>query len=161
GTNFGTTQGTSTVTFNGTLATPTTWANTSIKVSVPAGATTGNVVVTVNGVASNGFGFTVLPTPTITSLTPSSAPIGAVVTIAGSGFGATQGTGSVVFNKTTATPTFWSDTSIQVPVPTGTTTGNVVVKASGATSNGLNFTALPTPSISSLTPASGAVTAVV
>ena len=59
GANFGATQGTSTVTFNGTAATATSWSATSIVVPVPAGATTGNVVVTVSGVASNGLSFTV------------------------------------------------------------------------------------------------------
>jgi hypothetical protein len=61
GTNFGATPGTSTVTFNGTTATPTSsnWSASSIVVPVPAGATNGNVVVTVGGVASNGVAFTV------------------------------------------------------------------------------------------------------
>src|SRR6266851_3909086 len=59
GTNFGATQGSSTVKFNGTAATPTSWGATSIAAQVPAGATTGNVVVTVGGVASNGVPFTV------------------------------------------------------------------------------------------------------
>jgi Bacterial Ig domain/IPT/TIG domain len=59
GANFGATQGTSTVKFNGTTATPTSWSATSIVAPVPAGATTGNVVVTVGGVASNGASFTV------------------------------------------------------------------------------------------------------
>ncbi len=59
GTNFGTTQGTSTVTFNGTPGTPTSWSSTSIVVPVPSGATTGNVVVTVGGTPSNGLNFTV------------------------------------------------------------------------------------------------------
>ena len=67
GANFGATKGTSTVRFNGTVATPTTWSATIIVVPVPAGATTGNVVVTVAGVASNAVGFTVtqpgLPAP--------------------------------------------------------------------------------------------------
>ena len=36
GTNFGATQGTSTVKFNGTAAAPTSWAATSIVVPVPA-----------------------------------------------------------------------------------------------------------------------------
>ena len=157
GTSFGTSQGTSTVTFNGTPGTPTTWANTSIKVAVPAGASTGNVVVTVNGVPSNGVSFTVLSTPSITSLTPSSGPVGVVVTIAGTNFGATQGSSTVVFDNTTATPTAWSNTSIQVPVPTGAATGNVVVTVSGVASNGVSFTVLPTPSITSLTPTSAAV----
>jgi lysophospholipase L1-like esterase len=59
GANFGATKGTSTVRFNGTLATTSSWSATSIVASVPAGATTGNVVVTVGGVASNGVLFTV------------------------------------------------------------------------------------------------------
>jgi hypothetical protein len=44
---FQTTQGASSVTFNGATATPTSWNDASIVVPVPAGATTGNVVVTV------------------------------------------------------------------------------------------------------------------
>ena len=61
GANFGTTPGT--VRFNGTVAAPTSWGTTSIVVPVPAGATTGPVVVTVNGAASNGVTFSVTPGP--------------------------------------------------------------------------------------------------
>jgi hypothetical protein len=63
GANFGSTQGTSTVAFNGTLATPSTWSQTSLVVPVPSGATTGSVVVTVGGQASNGVTFTVTTPP--------------------------------------------------------------------------------------------------
>jgi hypothetical protein len=142
GTNFGATQGTSTVTFNGTAATPTSWSATSIAAPVPAGATTGNVVVTVGGQASNGvmFTITVAGGPTITSLMPNSGPVATPVTIAGTNFGATQGNSTVTFNGTTATPTSWSATSIAAPVPTGATTGNVVVTVGGQASNGVNFT---------------------
>jgi len=66
GTNFGAAQGTSTVTFNGTAGTPTAWSATSITVAVPSGATAGNVVVTVGGVASNGVNFTVTTAALIT-----------------------------------------------------------------------------------------------
>ncbi len=59
GMNFGATQGASTVRFNGTVGSPTTWGANSIAVPVPAGATTGPVVVTVNGAPSNGMAFTV------------------------------------------------------------------------------------------------------
>src|SRR6478672_2219028 len=95
--------------------------------------------------------------PSITSLSPTSGAVGAVVTITGSGFGSPQGTSTVKFNGTTASPTSWSTTSITVPVPSGATTGNVVVTVSGKASNGILFTVLPTPSISSLTPSSGLV----
>src|SRR5271156_1710238 len=54
GTNFGASQGFSTVKFNGTAGTVTSWSATSIVLPVPSAATTGNVVVTVSGVASNG-----------------------------------------------------------------------------------------------------------
>jgi hypothetical protein len=157
GTNFGATQGTSTVTFNGTAATPTSWSATSIVVPVPAGATTGNVVVTVNGVASAGAAFTVLPTPSIGSVLPASAAVGAPVTITGTNFGATQGTSTVTFNGVTAAPTSWSATSIVAAVPTGATTGNVVVTVNGVASAGATFTVIPTPNIGSLLPASAAV----
>jgi hypothetical protein len=59
------------VTFNGTPATPTGWSAASIAVSVPAGATTGNVVVTASGVASAGAAFTVVPV----SITPQLAAV--------------------------------------------------------------------------------------
>lgn len=59
GTNFGLTQGTSTVTFNGVAAKVTSWSAASVVALVPAGATTGNVVVTVSGVSSSGVSFTV------------------------------------------------------------------------------------------------------
>jgi hypothetical protein len=38
-------------------------------------------------------------------------------------------------------------TSIVAAVPSGATTGNVVVNASGVASNGVSFTVLPTPSV--------------
>src|SRR6202034_1860520 len=85
GTNFGSTQGSSTVQFNGTTATITSWSATSIKTTVPTGATTGNVVVHASGVNSNGSSFTVYPS--ISSLSPTSAAIGASVTITGLNFG--------------------------------------------------------------------------
>jgi len=64
GINFGTTQGTSTVKFNGMAATTTVWGANSITTSVPNGAISGKVVVTVGGIASNGIDFTVPSAPT-------------------------------------------------------------------------------------------------
>ena len=57
GANFGSAPGT--VTFNTVATTPSIWSPTTIVAPVPAGATTGNVVVTVSGVPSNGVSFTV------------------------------------------------------------------------------------------------------
>jgi hypothetical protein len=145
GANFGATQGTSTVKFNGIAATPTSWGATSIVAPVPAGTTTGNLVVTVGGVASNGVSFTVTmtPAPSITSLNPASGLIGASVKITGANFGAAQGTSTVKFNGIAAKPMSWSAVSIVVPVPAGATTGSVVVTVGGVASNGVSFTVTP------------------
>ena len=144
GTNFGSTQGASTVTFNGTAATPTSWSATSIATTVPATATTGNVVVTVGGVASNGVSFTVTSSsgsgPSITTLNPVSGLVGTAVTITGANFGSTQSTSTITFNGTAATATSWSATGIATTVPAGATTGNVVVTVGGVASNGVSFT---------------------
>ena len=46
----------------------------------------------------------------------------------------------MTFNGVAATPTSWSAASIVALVPSGATTGNVVVTAGGQTSNGVLFT---------------------
>ena len=163
GTNFGASQGASTVRFNGTAATPTAWSATSITAPVPGGATTGNVIVTVGGVASNGVSFTVIvPTPSITSLNPTSGLIGTSVTITGTNFGASQGPSTVTFNGIATSPTSWSATSIAAPVPNGATTGNVIVTVSGVASNVVLFTVTsPGPTLSSLGLTQGPVGATV
>ena len=81
--------------------------------------------------------------PELTQVSPTSGPVGTLVTLTGTGFGAAQETGVLTINGTVLTPTAWSDTSIQVPVPADATTGNVVVTVSGASSNGMNFTVTP------------------
>ena len=136
-------QGSSTVTFNGTSAGTISggnWSNASINAVVPSGATSGSVVVTVSSQPSNVLPFTVIGIPTLTSAVPSSARIGASVTVTGAHFGATQGNSTIQFHGTTATPTYWSNTAIIVPVPTGATNGDIVVSVAAQASNGLAFT---------------------
>src|SRR5205814_1763711 len=70
GINFGVIQDTTTVTFNGTTASASSWSPTSVVVAVPAGATSGPIVMTKQGVGSNAVSFTVVPAPVITSITP-------------------------------------------------------------------------------------------
>src|SRR5207302_953137 len=91
-------------------------------------ATSAGVAVKVNNA---------VPAPSITSLNPTSGLVGASVTITGANFGATQGTSAVTFNGIAATPTSWSATSITAAVPSGATTGNVVVSVGGVASNGV------------------------
>jgi hypothetical protein len=74
GTNFGATQGTSTVAFNGVPAVPSSWSASSLVVPVPAGATSGPVIVTVGGVASNALVFTVNAPPVLTAPANQTSP---------------------------------------------------------------------------------------
>jgi hypothetical protein len=78
--------------------------------------------------------------PSISSLTPNSGPINTSVTIAGTNFGTSQSSSSISFNGTSAAAVSWSDTSIQVSVPVGTTTGAVVVTVNGQASNQVTYT---------------------
>jgi hypothetical protein len=84
--------------------------------------------------------------PQISSLSPTSGSVGTAVTITGTNFGSTQGTSTVTFNGTAAAATNWSSTKIVAPVPSGATTGNVVVTVAGQDSNGQSFTVTPTNS---------------
>ncbi len=81
----------------------------------------------------------VLGAPTVSGLSPTAGPVGTAVTISGSGFGALQGSSTVSFNGTLATPVRWSDTGIDASVPAGSTTGPVVATVSGVPSNGISF----------------------
>jgi hypothetical protein len=155
GTNFGSSQVSATVSFNGTPATPSSWGTSSIVAYVPSGATSGNVVVTASGEASSGMTFTVNPGPGVTSLSPTAGGIGATVTITGAGFGSSQGTSTLKFNGTAATATNWSDGLIIAAVPSGATTGNVILTASGIASNALSFTVSSGLSVTAISPNSG------
>ncbi|MBH8569003.1 IPT/TIG domain-containing protein [Microvirga sp. STS02] len=156
GTNF---TGATRVTFNGVATASVAVIDAqTIAVTVPNGATTGNVVVYAgNGIASNGLLFTVTtPVPTISRIAPPSGATGTTVTLTGTGFG---GATSVTFNGVAAT-TFnvTSATSMTAVVPATATTGNVIVTTAGGASNGVLFTVVPpAPTIASMTPSTGAV----
>jgi hypothetical protein len=119
GTGFGAVQGSSDVTFNGVPATAYVWTNTGITVTVPYRATTGNVVVTVAGQASNGLSFTVELTPSVTGISPSTGPPGTIVTISGQNLRDAEGHGTVYFSGISLPILNSSATSIQVEIPPG------------------------------------------
>ena len=71
GQNFSTTPSSNTVKFNGTAATVTAATPNSLTTTVPAGATTGPISVTVGtSTATSSSNFTVLAVPVITSISP-------------------------------------------------------------------------------------------
>jgi hypothetical protein len=154
GSGFGATIGFSFATLNGIAIAgdgvkPKSWSNTSIVTVIPETATSGPVIVTLLGGASNSVKLYIRVR--ITGVSPSSGPVGSGVTIGGRGFGATGG--AVTFNGVTAAATGWTDASILATVPNGATAGPIVVTVEGQRSNGVLFT--PTPEISGLSPNSG------
>lgn len=159
GSGFGKRQGSSIVTFNGTPAVAIGWIDSEVTAIVPDGATSGPVVVTVNGESSDDdHSFRVIvpaSPPSISSLSPASSRLtsdatGTAVTIKGWGFGPIRGTGRVAFNGVPASVIDWSDAEIRAALPEGATTGPVVVTVHDEPSNGLPFTVYPY--IASLTP---------
>ena len=111
----------------------------------------------------SGYGKLVLPimqvsaSPQITSISPSRVRYNQTITIRGTAFGANRGTSRVIFHggkePISAQYVSWSDTQIQVRVPTGARTGNVqVVTSNGRDSARLTITS---PWISSISPQTG------
>jgi YD repeat-containing protein len=170
GSGFQASQRDSTITFNGIPATATSWTDTQIIATVPSGAATGQIHVTVNSVQNNnGTNPFEVPNPVVTSITPPEAPAGGTITIAGSGFGPYQSVsngagagityvGSITLNGAdVGIAVSWSDTSITVALPSTATSGSLTVTKFNATSNGTPFTVAGAPAIAAFTPSTGPV----
>jgi len=87
------------------------------------------------------------PSPVITSISATTGSVGSQVTISGSGFGSSQGSSQVLLNDAPVTINSWSTTSVAITVPTGATSGYVVVSVapSMTSSNGVYFTVTSQP----------------
>ncbi|MBN8651016.1 MAG: VCBS repeat-containing protein [Cytophagales bacterium] len=134
GTNFDTTPANNIVMFNGTTAVVTASTATSITTTVPIGATTGKITVTIVGntvVSVSDFTITVIALPTITSFTSTSGPIGTTVIITGTNFSTTPADNTVTFNGVPAVVLASTATTLTVLVPSGATTGKISVSVAG------------------------------
>jgi hypothetical protein len=78
--------------------------------------------------------------PHISWLSTTSGQSGQLVVINGTHFGEYKGTNSVTFNDKKATIVYWCSSWIVVYVPSGATTGPLVVKVDGKASNAVTFT---------------------
>ena len=116
---FGASQGTSVVHFGGGTATPLTWSDNTITITVPSVAPgTYNVSVTVGAQTSNALPFTVTTNaPTITLVSPASGPVLTTVTITGTNFGLNQLVSSLTIGGAFAPVISWGDTQIIATVP--------------------------------------------
>ncbi|WP_330228880.1 IPT/TIG domain-containing protein [Nocardia sp. NBC_00508] len=132
-------------------------SDSQISAVVPAG-TAGPVAVTVTtvGGASNGVVYTYVAAPTLASVAPSSGPLagGNTVTLIGTGF---TGASAVSFGATPATSfTVISGTQISAVVPARAAgSAAVTVTTVGGTSNGVLYTYVPVPTLTSVVSNSG------
>jgi IPT/TIG domain-containing protein len=118
----------------GTL-TVVSWSDTQIVATVPTGASTGEMMVTVNGLQSNQDLLFTLPKPVISAISPTGAAVGAQVQISGSGFGSSQGSSTVTLNFVNMPVVSWSDTLITATIPSGATSNFVRVTVGGVVSS--------------------------
>jgi len=119
---------TTTVSFNGTAATPIVKSGTYLTVAVPNGATTGFVrVTTSSGTLTSNKRFRV--TPQVRSFSPTSGAMGTTVTITGVSL---KQTTSVTFGGAKATMfTVNSDTQVTATVPTAAVSGVIAITTPG------------------------------
>jgi gliding motility-associated-like protein len=142
GTNF---TGATAVSFGGTSATSFTVVSATSITAVLAAGTSGNVSVTTPGGTGVLVGFTFIPAPVITSFSPSSGPVGSLVTITGTNLGTPTaftigGTAAIVISNT--------GTSLVGMVMPGAVTGTISLTTAGgsATSTGtFTLSAAPAP----------------
>jgi hypothetical protein len=106
-----------------------------------------------NGLTSNRVNFTV-NAPAITSIDPTGGAPGTQVTISGSGFGTSAGSGKAWLGSTYGIVVTWSDTQITATVAPNATSGQAQVMQGGAWSNAVGFS-VNSPIITSLVPTNG------
>jgi hypothetical protein len=147
-------------TTNYSIAPVINWSDTLITCNVPT-----NLTISQSGI----IGFTVwkssstyvsstfnLILPTISYIDPNTAHVAATISLNGSGFGTTQGTGYVSIGGNYASIVSWSDNQIRVKVPDFSSAGekNVILTVSNKTYSNNNFS-VAAPQYQSLTYPSG------
>lgn len=149
-------SGATAVKFGTKSATITANTSTSVSVISPSGAGTVGVTVTTPGGTSNPLSFFYVGAPFKASLSASAGVLagGNTVTISGTGLSTAT---SVAFGANSATPTVTSDSLISVTVPAGAAAGSVgvTVTTAGGSNNGLSYTYVDVPTITTVVPDSG------
>lgn len=148
--------GTTAVHFGTRSATSVTVVNaTTVTAVSPAGSGAVDVTVTTPAGTSNPIPFYYVGAPFKQTLSPTSGSTagGGTVTITGTGLASATG---VAFGANSVTPTIVSDGQITAVVPAGTAGSvGVTVTTAGGTNNGLSYTYIAAPTVTTVDPASG------
>jgi hypothetical protein len=157
GHNFSATPSENSVKFNGTTAAVSSSSDDQIVATVPVGATTGKITVTVgNLTATSPNDFEIFEAAEITSLSPLQGVAGTVVIITGTNFSATAAQNVVKFgNNTTAEVIDATTTELVVAVPELAVTGTISVTVNGATATSAESFTILAPTITSINPMIG------
>ncbi|MFI1753492.1 IPT/TIG domain-containing protein [Streptomyces sp. NPDC020571] len=150
-------SGTTAVTFGTRPASSITNVSpTQVTAVSPSGTGTVGVTVTTPGGISNPVPFFYVGAPFKSSVGPASGPLAGGNTVTLNGVGLATAT-SVSFGANTATPTVVSDTQLTVAAPAGAAAGpvGVSVTTAGGTNNGLSYTYVDVPTVTTVAPASG------
>ena len=131
GNNFSTNAADNIVKFNGVAAVVSSATSTQLIITVPVGATTGPVSVTVNGQTATFLQSFTVTGPTITSFLPSISGIGYPIVITGSNFSSDTNSIVVTINGIRATVLIASTTQLTVIVPMAASTGKITVTVKG------------------------------
>ncbi|AKD02775.1 hypothetical protein PKOR_06120 [Pontibacter korlensis] len=146
------------VTFgSGAVTAPTSVSETQVIVNVPNDATTGVITVTGgNGSATSSEAFRLIQAPQISEFSPTTGPVGTVVTITGSNF---TDISSVQFNGLDAASyTVATDgLSITAAVPVDAARGFITVTNPAGTATSAAEFAVPAPTVASLSKTEGFV----
>ncbi|WP_083801772.1 IPT/TIG domain-containing protein [Pedobacter sp. BAL39] len=127
------------VDFNGKQALVTEVTETSLTVVAPDEVATGPVAVTINNQKVVGPVFTVVPFPTIESVTPLSGPAGTEMTITGQNFSTINDENVVTINGKPAEVTASTLYKITLKIPGSTGNGKVVLNVNDQVVNGPDF----------------------
>ena len=139
GTGFNATAALNVVSFNGAAAVVAAASATTLTVTVPAGASTGKVAVTVaENTASSAHDFVVTAAgaPTVAGFAPAAGAAGTVVTVIGTNFNPVAGATIAKLNKSPATALSVTATTLSFQVPSGTASGRVLVTTAGGSGAG-------------------------
>lgn len=147
----------STVKFNGTASIVSSATHEEIVTTVPAGATTGKINVTVDGTTlTSPNDFVVTIPSTVTSIDPVQGVAGAVVVISGTNFSTTGSQNVVKFGGNAEAEIIdASATELVVEVPEAATTGAVSVTVKGTAATGTPTFTILAPTITSVDPSLG------
>ncbi|MBW4891704.1 IPT/TIG domain-containing protein [Mucilaginibacter sp. HMF5004] len=125
-------------------------SSTAISAVVGPGGASGNISVTTPGGTGTIGGFVFVPAPIITSFTPTSASTGTTVTITGNYI---SGTSAVSFGGVPASSFLVTSFTTMTAVVGAGASGNLTVTTNGGTVSSPGFVYLPTPVVTSFSPA--------